>query len=312
MASIFFTVLKIAGITFLVLFGLVLFILLLVLFVPVRYRGKGNYFDSVFSTKLNLSWCLHIVSIWGMFQIGQDFHIYLKIFGITVYDNQKKRNQKKKHKKEKSTKTKLENNNEIQAAAMQEPSEEKIVAAIKEPSVEEAKAVEDIESVKSDSREKKQNILQKIKEFFINFVNFLKNIKFTFNKVYDTIVRIKDNIKYYLEVLQLDSTKKAFITCQKQLGYVLCKVSPRKFQMNLHLGFDDPAVMGEVLAVWGMFYPLHQGNIAIQPEFDQSVLEGDFSFRGHISVFVLVRTACILFFDKNIKRLLRLLKREET
>lgn len=39
MASILFTVLKIVGIAFLVILGLVILILLLVMFVPVRYRG---------------------------------------------------------------------------------------------------------------------------------------------------------------------------------------------------------------------------------------------------------------------------------
>ncbi|MDE6622664.1 MAG: hypothetical protein K2K74_19660 [Lachnospiraceae bacterium] len=70
-------------------------------------------------------------------------------------------------------------------------------------------------------------------------------------------------------------------------------------------------MMGEVLAVWGMFYPFHQGRIHIVPEFEQSVIEGDIFFQGHVSVFVFVRAACILFFDKDIKRLIKQLKQSE-
>ena len=125
------------------------------------------------------------------------------------------------------------------------------------------------------------------------------------------MVRIKNNIEYYLRILQLDSTKRAFAVAKKQLTRVLGKISPRKYRINLHLGFDDPAVMGEVLAVWGMCYPLHQGNIDIQPEFEQSVIEGDISFRGAVNLFVFVRAVCILFFDKDIKHLIKHLKRSE-
>lgn len=125
-------------------------------------------------------------------------------------------------------------------------------------------------------------------------------------------MKIKDNINYYLKVLQSDSAKRALSLCQKQFMYILRKILPQKYRVNLHLGFDDPAVMGEVLAVWGMLYPLHQGNIDIQPEFEQTVMEGDFSFQGHASAFVFVRAACILFFDKDIKRLFKHLRRSET
>lgn len=154
-------------------------------------------------------------------------------------------------------------------------------------------------------------IFSKIKIIFINFVNFFKNITFTFQKIYGTIIRIKDNIKYYLELLQLDSTKQALSVCRKQLGWIFKKILPKKFRINFHLGFEDPAVMGEVLAVWGMFYPLHQGNINIQPEFDRSVIEGEFTLKGCMSVYVFVRAACILFFDKNIKLLIKHLKRNK-
>lgn len=324
MLSILLTVLKIIGIVILVILGLILTILLLVLFVPVRYRGSGRYQDGLFSAGLRASWLLHMVSVKGEYRNKQAFHIILKILGIPIYDNLKITGTKIKNKKVKSTKTKIENTGEIQAASEDNWPEndfmQDTVLEEADPLTEEhcdagtgskITADSDFQNKLADSSDEKLGIVQKIKIFFINFVNFFKNIKFTFDKVCDTMVKIKDNIKYYLKVLQLDSTKRAFTTCRKQLIRILGKVLPRKYRINLHLGFDDPAVMGEVLAVWGMFYPLHQGNINIQPEFEQSVAEGDFSFQGHVSVFVFVQTAFILFFDKDIKRLVKLLKREK-
>lgn len=86
-------------------------------------------------------------------------------------------------------------------------------------------------------------------------------------------------------------------------------LSPQKFQVNLHLGFEDPAVLGEILAVWGMLYPFHQGRIDIVPEFGQTILEGDILLKGKISLFVYLKVALILFFDKNIKQLIKQIKR---
>lgn len=313
MLSILLTVLKVIGIAILVILGLVLFILLLVVFVPVRYRGSGSYGAASYDVRLRASWLLHMIFVQGEYQNEQALHIYLKILGIPLYDNLKIRNKKKK-----LTKTKAENTGEIQAASAEDPAPEDFsseLAAEEIPSGDrfaaEMTTDADTWDKSTDNNEKKLGIVQKFKNFLINFVNFFKNLKFTIHKVCDTIVKIKDNIKYYLGVLQLDSTKRAFTNCQKQFVRVLKKISPRKYHVSLHLGFDDPAVMGEVLAVWGMFYPLHQGNIDIQPEFDQTVMEGSFSFRGRVSVFVFARAACILFFDRDIRQLIRQLKNHQ-
>lgn len=323
MVSILLTVLKIIGITILIILGLLLCILLLALFVPVRYCGQGEYHKDIVA-KLRASWLLHLVSVRGMYQNGQAIHVVLKVLGITVYDNLKADSKKTKHKKAKSTKNKTEGVGEIQAASSEKSVTDEVLS--KEEQLEEERGDDFCAEISTEPkmpaadgfggetairREKKLGIVQKIKNILTKFVNFFKNIKFTFHKVCDTIVRIKDNINYYLKILQTDSAKRALTVCQKQLVYVLRKISPQKYRVNLHMGFEDPAVMGEVLAIWGMCYPLHMGNIDLQPEFGQSVMEGDFSFRGHVSVAVFVRVACILFFDKDFKRLLRHLRRSE-
>lgn len=308
------TVLKIIGIVILVLLGLILFLLLLILFVPVRYRGNGSYQNGTFMTTLRGSWLLHIVSVMGSYQNGQELHLVFRIFGIPFFDSFR-------NKKVKSTKTKGKPLGEIQAASSDEDNGEYLVSEEifhEEEFHESNPEYEQFEDDWGDDTDaaaerivKKPNIIQKIKEYFTKFVNFFKKIKFTFDKVCDTMVRIKKNIKYYLELLQRDSTKQALSVCWGQLGRIVKKVAPRKFKVNLHLGFEDPAVMGQVLAVWGMLYPLHLGAVDIQPEFEQVVLEGDFSFRGKVSVVVFVRAGCVLFFNKDLKRLIKGLRQTE-
>ena len=316
MISVLLIILKIIGISILVILGLILLILLLVLFVPVRYRAKGTYLDSSPSVEARVTWLLHIVSIKASYCKGNALHIYLKLFGLSIYDNLKPDKGKAKNKKTKLTKNKSKHSGEIQAAStdtndlLEEESSES-EENIFEDSATEYPIITDNETSDVDLETKqsqKESIFQKIKRFFVNILNFFKNIKFTIQKICDTIVKIKSNIKYYLELLQLESTKRAIFSCKKQIQKIIKKLAPRKYQVNLHLGFEDPATMGEVLAVWGMFYPWHQGKIDIKPEFATAVIEGNFVLKGHISVFVFAQAACILFFNKDIKRLIKQLK----
>lgn len=179
---------------------------------------------------------------------------------------------------------------------------------ILETEIEEAE-IEEVEIEESKNEADKKSLFEKLYIIFGKFMQFIENIRYTFHKLCDTIVKIRDNLNYYLDLLQKQSTTRAIGTCKTQLMRIAKSLSPQKFQVNLHLGFEDPAVLGEILAVWGMLYPFHQGRIDIVPEFGQTILEGDILLKGKISLFVYLKVALILFFDKNIKQLIKQIKR---
>ncbi len=179
---------------------------------------------------------------------------------------------------------------------------------IEEAEIEEAE-IKEVEIEESKNEADKKSLFEKLYIIFGKFMQFIENIQYTFHKLCDTIVKIRDNLNYYLDLLQKQSTTRAIGTCKTQLMRIAKSLSPQKFQVNLHLGFEDPAVLGEILAVWGMLYPFHQGRIDIVPEFGQTILEGDILLKGKISLFVYLKVALILFFDKNIKQLIKQIKR---
>lgn len=179
---------------------------------------------------------------------------------------------------------------------------------IEEAEIEEAE-IKEVEIEESKNEADKKSLFEKLYIIFGKFMQFIENIRYTFHKLCDTIVKIRDNLNYYLDLLQKQSTTRAIGTCKTQLMRIAKSLSPQKFQVNLHLGFEDPAVLGEILAVWGMLYPFHQGRIDIVPEFGQTILEGDILLKGKISLFVYLKVALILFFDKNIKQLIKQIKR---
>ena len=77
----FLLVLKIIGLTLLGIVALALFILLLVLFVPVRYKAAFKQ-DDDFRAEAVISYLLHAISLHIVKE--SDFEVYLKILGIRI------------------------------------------------------------------------------------------------------------------------------------------------------------------------------------------------------------------------------------
>ena len=305
MLTVVLTILKWIGIALLVLLGVLIFLLCLILFVPIRYKANGFCKDS-YQIHAKATWLLHIISFTVDFKQEQPFRMKLRILGISIYDNLKEK---------KTKKTKVNTLPEIVGASKQERSNaesvEEITKAekpimqeqntniIKDISVSEANVDGDMDAEQEAQR---LTFMQKQKKICLKVINIFRNIKYTIRKICDTIKEFKDNITYYVELFKKDSTKVALEACKKRLLRIIKNLKPQKFQVNLHVGMDDPATLGDILGVWGMLYPIHQGHIDICPDFEQTVLEGDFYCKGRITVYIYIWTIMIILFEKDIRR----------
>lgn len=323
----FLTILKISGIAVLSILGIIVLTLLLLLFVPIRYRAKGVAAENTLQMEGKISWLLHFVA--ASFEIAktQKMHIKLKVLGITIFDNLKPKNGVRK-KKEKIKKEPLQEKHEIVSAEIDNETEKDVeIDNIENDEnvtennivIDDLKTVEDknddeiLEKVtdKKQSKHIKNSVFTKIRIFFEKIVHFIKNIKYTFTKMCDTIKDIRDNINSYLVFLRKESTKNAIMKCKEQLFIIMKMLMPRKFSLNLHIGFEDPMITGEIMAFLGMLYPLHQGNVNVLPEFEHSgkpILEGDLSFKGRITLFIILKAGLIFLFDKDIKQTIKVLR----
>lgn len=87
MLHILFIILKILGILLLVILGLLLLCLLAVLFVPIRYRGDGDYHGrKAFGVHLHVHWLLHVVSLRIAYEDGLRYAV--KLFGFRVFGSE--------------------------------------------------------------------------------------------------------------------------------------------------------------------------------------------------------------------------------
>ena len=73
---------------------------------------------------------------------------------------------------------------------------------------------------------------------------------------------------------------------------------------------EDPATTGQIVAAYGILYPLVGGSVFLQPEFEEKVIEGDVYIKGKITGIIFLIAGLKIALDKNIWRLIKLLKKE--
>lgn len=176
-----------------------------------------------------------------------------------------------------------------------------------------AGAEEEKEEAETDSEEstsKWELLREKILWCIRKIWKLLKNIRYTIQSIYDKIRNIIHHIRYYYRVLQSELFGRTWEKYSKEVLCLLKRIAPRKIKGYLHIGMEDPATTGQILGYYGMLYPLIGEHIDVVPDFEHVILEGTLKIRGNITLFQAVRIACTIYFDKDLQKLIRLLKRE--
>ncbi len=314
MLSVLLTILKVLGIIILILLGTILTVILLVLFVPVRYRimvHRKTQEETPVSVKLKVTWLLHVVN--AAFSYPEAAFVRVRIFCFTIFRSDKAKDRdtatgedkEKEHKPQKPPSAKPLLQEPVSENGSGKPEEN---ISDRKPEVHEKQTENDM--AQNVSGKKKAGILSKLLEFIKKLWSVIKNIKYTILKICDKIKHIVKNIQYYIKILQSDTFKRAWTVCSGQVFSLLKSISPRKIEGSLLIGTGDPASTGQVLAVYGMLYPLLGNHIDIVPDFEQQIVEGDLYVKGKITVFKALKTAWIVYFNKDLRRLIKLFKRE--
>jgi len=96
-----------------------------------------------------------------------------------------------------------------------------------------------------------------------------------------------------------------------ELFSIFSYIRPRKFQADLTIGMDDPAAMGKILSYYGMLYPLIGSCVNVIPDFERKRMEGTVFIKGKIRLFNFIKAALRIYFNKDIRKLLKLFKKED-
>lgn len=323
MLHILLMILKIIGIILLCILGLLLVIILCVLFVPIRYKGKAKINDEVVA-KANISWLLHIVSIQILYK--EEINFILKIFGIPFYNlkkklerenkkntNKKKENKKNANKKKPNTESRNEKLRKLNQEKVKEQEEHYQDKTVSEPIEEINEKIE----LQEDNSETTKSFFGKIKLFIKKIFSVIKgifvkirNIKYTIKKICDKMKNIRDLISYYINLMEQEESKEALALCKQQLFRFLNHVKPKKLKAHVTFGTGDPGTTGQILSYASMFYPIYGKNVSLIPDFMNEIFQGDLYMKGRIRLFTIVRIGWKVMFNKNLKKFIKLLKRE--
>lgn len=278
--TVLLLILKILGIVLLVLLGILLALLLIVFFVPVRYQGSGyrEEGDPVpVHVQLKVTWLLHLVRV--SFIYPEEAFLKVKVLFFQILPAKEK-------------KKKASNKKEAGHVVRDTASDQKIS--------------DEGNTVVEDGGDDRRTLLDFVRKLF----SAIRNIKYTIRKIYDKINHIIHNIRYYIRILQTESFKRAFVLCREQLLRLMKIVLPRKVSGTFTIGMEDPAATGQILSIYGILYPLIGDSITVIPDFEKPVMEGSFRFKGKITAFTLIRIAAKIYFDKDLKRVICLFKKE--
>lgn len=319
MLYILLVILKIIGIVLAVLLCILITMLLLVLFVPIRYRIKADGklgADEPLHAEIKITWLLHILNI--RFSYPKEAYIRVRLFLFTIFNSSKPRKEKVPTKKDSTKETSLKKN----IAKNEENLSEDLLVVHDENELEVSENLEEDadETSKEESIEKKpEKIWDKLVDFWEmlkkilrRFTHGIKNIEYTIKSICDKIKKIIKDIEYYTDILQSELFKTTFASSKKQLFRVFKSIRPYKWNMNLKAGTGDPASTGKLLAIYGILYPFIGNNIRLESDFEKMTAEGNLYIKGKVLLITILLAAWKIYWDKNIRKLIKMLTREES
>lgn len=151
----------------------------------------------------------------------------------------------------------------------------------------------------AEGSKEKAGIFSKIKCTIRSICDKIKHI---ISKVTSTAESVSDTKERIIKELEDPAHQKAFTKVKKELGKLLRRWKPKTLKGAVHFGFEDPYHTGQVLALLSMIYPFLGGNLSVDPDFEQRILEGKLKIAGKIAIIPLVCFLWNLIWCKAVRQ----------
>lgn len=336
MLHIVLLILKIIGIVLAVLLGILLLGLCLALFVPLRYQLEARRTEGEdeppIEIRAKFTWLLHFINV--RIQYPSEVYVRARVFLVTVFrlprrqkqaaaSGQESPSEREGRKRQEKTK---KQSGESEKADVTEEGQSQKQPDKKEPDKNQPsgkdtgsvnRETETGPSAGKEAREKRRS-RKSVKGFFrflkkkiLKICGIFQNIQYTIKRICDKIRAIWENIDYYLNILKEEAFKNSFALCKEELFSVFSYVKPRKLKADLTIGTGDPASTAKIFAYYGMLYPAVGNHVAVTPDFDEKRIEGTVFIKGKVMLFTFLKAAIRIYFNKDIRKLFKLFKKED-
>lgn len=283
MLTVILGILKITGLVLAAVLGLILFLLLSVLLVPIRYQAQGS-FQETLDAKVKVSWFFRVFSVTAVYKEKLD--VCLRIFGIPV----------KRLREESDT----ENADEEAAEEKPEKRAESEVQVAEQAQSRVERPEEDGQKSSKKKTETKDGNKRRVHE-----------TKNTEQAEGEEVQKKKfgsagiNKFKKFLEMVQDEKNQRMFRLVKSQVFGILHHILPTRMKGSIKFGFDDPFQTGQVLTYVSPFYALYAKHLELIPVFETAVFEGEVQLKGRIRIGTVLAKGVRLLFDKDIRALIR-------
>lgn len=339
MLHILILILKIIGIIIAVILGILLLLIAIFLFVPVHYEIQGRCDGDLDSLKgkVQVTWLLQLVRADILYKNGKMKwrlrFAWIKR-GNTGAGKKQKEAQTQQKQAEKAEKAEISGIEEAKKAEISGIEEER---SNHEKSITETDKIEKNEPEKFTERSEedlaapqtirqksahapepekwktKNEISEKEKSvdsekngsFYQRILSWIQKIKCTFGKLCDKIKALSGKKEKLEEFLRDEVHKGAYHKCKKELFRLMKHLKPKKADVRIVYGFDDPYHTGQALAVFGVLYPFVGGCISVTPDFEHQVLKGSAYLKGKIYLWHFVQSGWKLIWNRNVRQTYR-------
>ncbi len=289
MLSILWMMIKILLLILASLLVLAFSVLLLLLFVPIRYEIHMERQER-FWMKGRLSWLFYLVQLPVNYE-NEELTVKLKILGFIWKDFFTEELEIKE--KAKNIFAELEE---------EEEEEEKKVTQAQPPEKETLpKAVQEIPTpvIKKTKFSGRRPLFFRFLKGFALIPGKIKNLRHSLHRCRRKIQRLK---RFATD----ERTKTALSLIWEEAGFFLKKLRPKKIRGRLHFGTEDPALTGEILGGLSLLYPIFQDDVRMEPDFSEKVLEGELHAKGRIRILTLIQMIWRLYRDPDVQFVYRM------
>lgn len=283
---IILSILKIIGIVLACIVGLVLLLVLLVLLVPIRYRFSGDGMNADIQADGKASW------LFGLLTASIRFAEKKLLYRVSVAGISLKKGDLLNPEKSVPEETDMET--QI-LKPQKDKEEEKKAAALEVQNKPEPEAKTEIEKEKEKEKEK-EDLSDKIEHFFERL-----------SEKYEGLIKKLEQTE---AVLTSKVTGRAVKKVKEQLFHILNHIKPKKIAGNINFGLEDPANTAIIYGtIDNLAIAMSEGKLIITPEFYQKGISLDMVMQGRILIGYLLVCALRVFFNKDVRRVVRVVRR---
>ena len=326
MLHIIIFILKIIGILLLVILGLILLLVSSVLFVPITYKVRAERKDGVIQVRAVAGWMFRLLSVHYRLHTSQEPMQLLqgRILGIPVWKPLEPKKEKPK-KAEKKSKEKQSKPKQMEAKQLEQKAEVKSsdkakerlkkdltpgtdVATIPQPEPEVSRQ-EQPQDKQAQTKPPRQSILKKllyaIRRIYGKITAIGRGLFSLVVKLLHMPEKASETIGTLTDFWNLEENVKARESIWRELKFLWKHSRPRKADLTLHFGFEDPSWTGQCMGALSILNVWYPGRIFLKPEFEQEIFEGTLYIKGHMMLAVPLLSIFRLWRDENVMKMYR-------